>query len=177
MGSAAMPSRAPCSHRPRAPARAQDLTLRQRVKNYRAGDLERAYPRLEFEGCFFVNYGFLPRPRYELMHPRTASDREWTAATTKLAAQVLRFVHERGSVHPREVEAHFALGPVANYWGGSSSATTHLLDKMHYRGLVRVERRDSGVRVYSARRQPAIPRSMRERQPRLDQLVDLVVQT
>ena len=25
----------------RAPARAQDLTLRQRVKNYRAGDLER----------------------------------------------------------------------------------------------------------------------------------------
>ncbi|MDQ3215663.1 MAG: winged helix-turn-helix domain-containing protein, partial [Pseudomonadota bacterium] len=27
----------------RAPARAQDLTLRHRVKNYRAGDLERRY--------------------------------------------------------------------------------------------------------------------------------------
>lgn len=136
-----------------------------------------ADPRLEIEECFFVNYGFLPRPRYELMHPRTASEREWNAATTKLAAPVLRFVHERGSVHPREVEAHFALGPVTNYWGGTSSATTHLLDRMHYRGLVRVVRRDSGVRVYSARPQPTIPRGTRERQSRLDQLVDLVVQT
>ena len=30
----------------RAPARAQDLTLRHRVADYRAGDLERRYPRL-----------------------------------------------------------------------------------------------------------------------------------
>ena len=30
----------------RAPARAQDLTLRHRVAGYRAGDLERRYPRL-----------------------------------------------------------------------------------------------------------------------------------
>ena len=30
----------------RAPARAQDLTLRHRVKDYRAGDLEARYPRL-----------------------------------------------------------------------------------------------------------------------------------
>ena len=29
----------------RAPARAQDLTLRHRVKDYRAGDLERRYGR------------------------------------------------------------------------------------------------------------------------------------
>jgi uncharacterized protein YcaQ len=29
----------------RAPARAQDLTLRHRVVNYRAGDLELRYPR------------------------------------------------------------------------------------------------------------------------------------
>ena len=33
----------------RAPARAQDLTLRHRVTNYRAGDLERRYPRLAIE--------------------------------------------------------------------------------------------------------------------------------
>jgi uncharacterized protein YcaQ len=45
----------------RAPARAQDLTLRHRVRDYRAGDLERRYPRLAIEEDFFVNYGFLPR--------------------------------------------------------------------------------------------------------------------
>jgi uncharacterized protein len=45
----------------RAPARAQDLTLRHRVRDYRAGDLERRYPRLDVEEDFFVNYGFVPR--------------------------------------------------------------------------------------------------------------------
>ena len=33
----------------RAPARAHDLILRQRVKGYRAGDLERHYGSLELE--------------------------------------------------------------------------------------------------------------------------------
>ena len=45
----------------RAPARAQDLTLRHRVRDYRAGDLEARYPRLGLEEVFFVNYGILPR--------------------------------------------------------------------------------------------------------------------
>ena len=45
----------------RAPARAQDLTLRHRVKNYVAGDLEKRYAALGVEEDFFVNYGFLPR--------------------------------------------------------------------------------------------------------------------
>ena len=43
----------------RAPARAQDLILRQRVKGYRAGDLERRYESLGIEEDFFVNYGFV----------------------------------------------------------------------------------------------------------------------
>src|ERR1700680_725892 len=54
----------------RAPARAQDLTLRHRVKGYRAGDLERRYPKLELEEDFFINYGYLPRALHQLMHPR-----------------------------------------------------------------------------------------------------------
>ena len=36
----------------RAPARAQDLTLRHRVNNYRAGDLEKHYPKLPIEEDF-----------------------------------------------------------------------------------------------------------------------------
>ena len=55
----------------RAPARAQDLTLRHRVKDYTAGDLERRYARLPVEEDFFVNYGFVPRATHALMHPRT----------------------------------------------------------------------------------------------------------
>ena len=68
----------------RAPARAQDLTLRHRVAGYRAGDLERRYPRLPLEEDFFVNYGFLPREHHQLMHPRTARE-AWTPARWKQA--------------------------------------------------------------------------------------------
>jgi hypothetical protein len=32
-----------------------------------------------------------------------------------------------------------------------SSATTHLLDDLHYRGLLRVVRRESGIRIYAPR--------------------------
>ena len=133
----------------RAPARAQDLTLRHRVRDYRAGDLERAYPALAVEEDFFVNYGFLPRGVQALMHPRAATGR-WSRQRTARAQALLAFVRERGAVHPREVDAYFSHGTVTNYWGGASSATTHLLDAMHYRGLLRVARRDGGIRIYAA---------------------------
>src|SRR5713226_8929843 len=55
----------------RAPARAQDLTLRHRVTNYRAGDLERRYAELGLEEDFFLTYGFLTRALQLLMHPRS----------------------------------------------------------------------------------------------------------
>ena len=42
-------------------ARAPDLTLRHRVRNYRAGDLERLYAALPIEEDFFINYGFVSR--------------------------------------------------------------------------------------------------------------------
>jgi uncharacterized protein YcaQ len=45
----------------RSPARAQDLTLRHRVKDYRVGDLERRYAKLAIEEDCLINYGFLPR--------------------------------------------------------------------------------------------------------------------
>ncbi len=59
----------------RSPARAQDLTLRHRVAGYRAGDLDRRYPKLPLEEDFFVNYGYLPRANHQLMHPRTGAHR------------------------------------------------------------------------------------------------------
>src|SRR3954463_9378875 len=58
----------------RAPARAQDLTLRHRVKDYRAGDLERHYSKLGVEEDFFVVYGFVSRRIEALMHPRSDAE-------------------------------------------------------------------------------------------------------
>src|ERR1700680_2774587 len=55
----------------RAPARAQDLMLRHRVKDYRAGDLERNYAKLGIAEDFFINYGFVTNSLQALMHPRT----------------------------------------------------------------------------------------------------------
>ena len=144
----------------RAPARAQDLTLRQRVVDYRAGDLERLYETLAIEEDYFVNYGFLAREHVDLMHPR-APRRAWDRTATKRADLILAFVRERGRVHPREVDAHFAHGRVTNYWGKSSSATTHMLDAMHYRGSLRVARREGGVRVY----EPQPPRPIQTSTP------------
>ena len=55
----------------RAPARAQDLILRHRAKDYHAGDLERLYSKLEIEEDFFVVYGFMTKSIQALMHPRS----------------------------------------------------------------------------------------------------------
>ena len=158
----------------RAPARAQDLTLRHRVRDYRAGDLERRYPRLAVEEDFFVNYGFLPRATAALMHPREPRT-VWTAAQWARAQAVLDFVRERGSVHPRDVDAQFRHGRVRNWFGGSSSASTQLLDGMHHRGLLRIARRDGGVRVYAPREATPPPADAAERAARQDALVDRVI--
>jgi uncharacterized protein YcaQ len=161
----------------RAPARAQDLTLRHRVVDYRAGDLELRYPKMALEEDFFVNYGVLPRAHHALMHPRT-SRHKWTPARHKQAAAVLAFIAARGSVHPREVDAHFAHGKAKNWFGGTSNVSTQLLDAMHYRGLLRVARREGGTRVYAVR--AAAPRAgagagAAEIDARIDALVDLIV--
>ncbi|MDH4062434.1 MAG: winged helix DNA-binding domain-containing protein, partial [Aquincola sp.] len=134
----------------RAPARAQDLTLRHRVADYRAGDLEARYPQLDLEEDFFVNYGFVTPALHRLMHPRTPRTK-WSKARWQKAHDVLAFVRERGVVHPREVDAHFRHGTTRNWFGGSSNASTELLDGMHYRGLLRVARREAGTRCYAAR--------------------------
>src|SRR5580765_7143718 len=89
----------------RAPARAQDLILRHRVKNYGAGDLERRYATLDIEEDFFIIYGFVTRSLQALMHPRSDSrvpaddvGRPWPAAQKKQAQLLLEFVSGQGAV-------------------------------------------------------------------------------
>ena len=165
----------------RAPARAQDLMLRHRVKDYRAGDLERFYAKLGIEEDFFINYGFVTNSIQALMHPRSdacvpaESRLPWPAARRKRAQLLLEFVRERGEVHPREVDEHFSHGTVRNYWGGSSNATTHLLDAMHYQGLLRVVRRQNGIRIYAAHQHGLGATERATCRARIDTLVDVAV--
>jgi uncharacterized protein len=181
----------------RSPARAQDLILRHRVKNYRAGDLERGYAKLGVvEEDFFINYGFVTREVQALMHPRSndlapvgllygklrpigvpnsTSRLPWPAARRKRAQLLLEFVRERGVVHPQEVDQHFSHGTVKNYWGGKSNATTHLLDEMHYEGWLRVARREAGIRIYATHIHGPGPIDKATRDARIDALVDVMV--
>jgi len=161
----------------RAPARAQDLILAQRVRNYRAGELERRYPRLAIEEAFFFNYGFLPREAMALLHPR-GNPRAWDAWDARMRArarEVLAFVHEHGPVRPKDVQSHFDHGRIKR-WGGDLNVSTHLLEGLHYRGLLRVARREAGTRIYEAIEHPPQDDSPEARLARAGQLVDMVVQ-
>src|SRR5581483_1027068 len=165
----------------RAPARAQDLILRHRVKDYSVGDLERLYPRLGIEEDFFVVYGFLTRRIQRLMHPRVNAgvpaegSRPWSAAQENQSRLLLKFVRKHGEARPRDVDRYFSHGSVRNYWGGVSNATTHLLAAMHYRGLLRVARRERGVRVYAEQPYAIESADAAERRARLDVLIDVAV--
>ena len=92
----------------RAPARAQDLTLMARVKDYSAGDLERLYPTLDAEEDIIPNYGFVTRDVQRLLHPREVPETRVEREHPGLIADVRAVLHERGEVHPRDVIA--ALG-------------------------------------------------------------------
>jgi uncharacterized protein YcaQ len=158
----------------RAPARAQDLTLRHRVKNYRAGDLEAKYAKLDVEEDFFINHGFVPRDIHHLMHPRVYLGGQ-AALVKKHSASVLAFVGDCGVVHPRQVDAHFAHGSMSNAWGGTSSVTTQLLDGMHYRGMLRIVGRDKGIRLYGLPIVARPKRSAAEVDHAIDELLDVLL--
>jgi uncharacterized protein YcaQ len=158
----------------RAPARAQDLILRPRVTRYRAGDLERRYASLDVQEDVFINYGFVTPRLQALMHPRRVVGR-FSGTRARQSQELVAFVRERGTVHPRDVDAHFARGRVTNYWGGSSSATTHHLDLLHYHGALRVVRREAGIRLYATHAHGDPPATRDERAARIDALVDVAV--
>ena len=79
---------------------------------------------------------------------------------SKLETKVLEVVRKFGVMHPRELESHFGNTRVINAWGGYSKATTHALDHLHYRGLLRIARREKGIRIFEA-----APRSPEEMSP------------
>jgi len=103
------------------------------------------------EEDFLYAYGFMPRRIRKLLYPRfdrTRADGRFVA--TGLAADVLAFVRERGPTHPGLLATQFGRTRAVNGWGGISTASTRVLQQLHYHGLLRVQRRERGVRVYEA---------------------------
>src|SRR4051795_8315049 len=74
----------------RAPARAQDLILRHRVKGYRAGDLDRRYQEMGIEEDDLYAYGFLRRDLWSLLHPPDAR------GLSDVEVHLLEFIRQAG---------------------------------------------------------------------------------
>ena len=133
----------------RAPARAADLILRQRVPGYRAGDLDRAYPSLGLAEDYLHVYGVMPESTRELLHPRSSAHRfRVEREHPRLSARVLAHVAREGETHPRDL-APLGGHRTTNGWGGQSAATTRVLEALHFRGKLRVARRANGIKVYA----------------------------
>ena len=148
----------------RSPARAQDLILRHRVRDYHAGDLERDYASLDVEEDYLYAYGFLSKRVWGLLHPRQA------AALRSLEKKVLKTVQSLGETHPKALEAHLGKRRIVNAWGGYSKATTKALEWLHWRGLLRIARREGGIRIYHPTPAIAIAEGS-TRSERLQQLI------
>ncbi|MEM9586738.1 MAG: crosslink repair DNA glycosylase YcaQ family protein [Planctomycetota bacterium] len=126
----------------RSPARAQDLTLRQRVAGYVAGDLEKQFQDLNAEEGYLFAYGF--------MTPEVWRGLRWRprGKLKKLERAVLSAVAELGDVHSGGLDERFGRKSVENYWGGKSKETKQVLENLHHHGYLRVSRREKGIRVY-----------------------------
>ena len=78
----------------RAPARAQDLILRHRVRGYQAGDLEAQYSELDIEEDFLYAYGFMPQSTWLLLHPRSnRNSAPWSDKSLKWYPAISRCTH------------------------------------------------------------------------------------
>src|SRR5262249_46321000 len=91
-------------------------------------------------------YGFLPRVIWQLLHPRNV--RRMSSLEKKVLDTVCKF----RIMHPAELQQHLGSARVINAWGSYSKATTRALEHLHYRGLLRIARRENGIRVYEPAR-------------------------
>ena len=78
--------------------------------------------------------------------PRPLARRARASAPCQAHPRVTSAKH--GPTHPRELQSALGMARVVNGWGGESIATTRMLEVLHYRGHLRIARRDKGVKVY-----------------------------
>lgn len=154
----------------RSPACAQDLILRQRVDGYRAGDLEQRYPYLPLEEDHIHVYGFMSTPTLALLHPRQG---EWRVEREypTLADRVLEIVRTKGEAEHHLLPAEGGDLRTLGDWGNQAKATTRVLEMLHYRGWLRVSRRQGTRRTFTHSSPPQCNLTSEER---LRQLVLLL---
>jgi uncharacterized protein len=145
----------------RAPARAQDLILRHRVKDYRAGDVERNYAALDLEEDFLYAYGFVTRELWLVVRRRTL------AGLREFEKKILGTVRRHGVMHPKQLVELFGSQRGTNNWGGYSRITKLALEDLHERGLLRIAGRENGIRIYAAALLPSEYLPAKERLRRL----------
>jgi uncharacterized protein YcaQ len=144
----------------KAPAAAQDLILRQRVTQYRSGDLDRHYEALGIEEDLLYAYGFVAKRTWQCLQPRKIGK------LNSFQKKILEAVRSSDSVHPRELERQFGNERVVNAWGGYSKASTEALEELQFLGLLRVARREKGIRIYASAQENSecLPAAQRARE-------------
>ena len=105
----------------RAPARAADLILRQRVDGYRAGDLDRAYPASALVEDYLHVYGVIRRRRTRT--PASAQRARCafasSASTRGSRRACSRTSRTHGETHPRDLVA-LGTPSTTGGWGSDS---------------------------------------------------------
>src|SRR6266566_469552 len=99
----------------------------------------------------------------------------WDATMQAHAQEVLAFVRQHGSTYPKDVQARFDHGRMKR-WGANLNVSNHLLEGLHYRGLLRVARREGGTRVYQTIEHPPRHDSPEAPLARAGHLLDILVQ-
>jgi uncharacterized protein YcaQ len=150
----------------RAPARAQDLILRHRVRDYRAGELETQFASLGLAEEMLHVYGFVRTDALGLLHPRRRA-RVWSVEESHphLRRAILAHLKRHGPTHPRVLSEKLGGQSVRSGWGGKSSSTTQMLEVLHREGRLAVVGRDAGIRIYGIappRRTALAPRQRAE---------------
>lgn len=150
----------------KSPACTQDLVLRNRVEGYKNGDINKYYSELNLEEDFLYAYGYMTRDLQALLYPRE------TVKLSKFDNSVFEFVSEYGHTTSRNLEKEFGKQTVRNGWGGKSRATKKSLDTLHKAGLLRVSKREKGIRVYQATK---IPKTTLTPEERKQEIIKAVV--
>lgn len=126
----------------KAPSTAQDLCLRHRVKDYKEGDIERAYSKLKIEEDVLYAYGYVTRELWARLRPRQIPP------PVKFEKQVLDQVAKMGKITAEELDPFFGKQSVRNDWGGQSRMSKRALESLHRAGMLRVAGRKNGIRIY-----------------------------
>ena len=154
----------------RAPARAQDLILRNRVIGYQVNDLEKNYAKLDLEEDFLYAYGFFSPEIRSLIHPKNKK------RLSPLEKRIIEFIKKAGHIHPRDLETEFGKKTERNWWGGNSKSTKMALDQLHYYGFIRIAGRTSGIRTYELAPMRNIQLSPDERAQQIALLIISILQ-